>query len=88
MQLINKNTVKYDPSLLIVTMLTKDMGEYTEMVNYCAKNSILYDMEHEVKPSGATDLLSMIRSRRSKGNILLTMRIKGEQLTEIILHFG
>jgi hypothetical protein len=69
-------------------MLTKDMGEYTEMTNYCVKNNILYNMEHEVTPSGATDLLSMIRSRRSKGNILLTMRIKGEQLTEIILHFG
>lgn len=88
MQLINKNVVKYDTSLLIVTMLTKDMGEYTAIINHCTEKGILYNMEQEVKPSGATDLLSFIRSRRSKGNILLTMRTTGEQLTEIILHFG
>jgi hypothetical protein len=87
MQLISKKAVKYDATLFIVEVLTKDMKSYTELTNYCVLNKILYDMERQTLPAG-TDLLTYIRSRRNEGNILLTMRISDKQLTEIILHFG
>lgn len=68
----SRSKVKYDASLVIVSLLIHDRDEAMKMTNYFVLNSLLYNCETASATLGS----------------VFTVRCTEEQLTMLILHFG